>query len=292
MRIGFIGLGIMGRGMVKNLVSKGHEVTLWNRTAATAKSLFPGLVCASSPSELASRVDMVISCVADPAAVARVVFAEDGVQASARAGFAYVECSTIGPEQARSIADGLGQRGAEVLVAPVTGSKLGAENGTLLFMTGGDAAVHTRLEPLLLAMGTKAIHCGTVEQACVVKLANNSLISFMLEGLCEGALVTQRAGIPLAAWLNVIQNSIFGCGYYAFKGKALAERDFSTHFSLDLLVKDQNMMLDYAVRARAPMPGLAAIREVYRAGQARGHGAEDMASVIKVLESLAGLSKA
>jgi 3-hydroxyisobutyrate dehydrogenase len=288
MRIGFIGLGIMGRGMVKNLVLHGHEVCVWNRTRETAKKLFPQLRSLTSPAELAANSDMVISCVSVPEAVEQVLLGPDGVCRATPAPALHVECSTIGPAQGARLERELAGFGIEMLAAPVTGSRLGADAGTLIFIAGGAAASCSRIEPVLSSMGRRVIHCGTVAQAFAVKLANNGLVSFMLQGLCEGSVVLSRNAVPMQTWLEVVQASVLGSEFYAQKGKALATRDFSTHFSLDLLLKDQTLLLEQAHRDRVPMPGLAAIREIFRAGQARGLGAEDMAGVVRVLEALAG----
>lgn len=287
-RIGFVGLGIMGSGMVKNLVKKGYAVSVWNRTPERARALGVELTVARSPKELAETSDVVITCVSDPQAVERVVFAEDGVLAGARPGFRYLECSTVSVELVQRIAVAFAERGAASLEAPVTGSKLGAENGTLLFMTGGPRALHDELEPLMLAMGSRAIHVGESGQGALVKLIGNSLISFMLAGLCEGFVVAERAGLSFEKVLEVVMASGYQSPYFTFKGNAIRARDFSTHFSIDLLVKDQSLMLDEAARARVPLPGLAAIREVFQAARAQGLGEEDIAAVFKTFQRLAG----
>ena len=137
-----------------------------------------------------------MACVADPPAVERLVFAEDGLLGAVRPGFRYLECSTVSPDTTRRVQAALRERGADALEAPVTGSKNGAENGTLLFMTGGDAAVHEELLPVMMAMGTKAIHCGAMGQGSTVKLIGNSVISFMLEALCEGIVLGPQGGHP------------------------------------------------------------------------------------------------
>ncbi len=288
MRVGFIGLGIMGRGMVRNLVSRGHDVTVWNRTIETAQRLFPELTPSKSPAALAECADVVISCVSGPDAVEEVVFGQQGIARASKAARTYIECSTIGPAQAARLEQQLQEFGIEMLAAPVTGSKLGAEAGTLVFMTGGGAESCRQIEPLLSSMGRHIVHCGTVAQAFAVKLANNTLVSFMLEGLCEGSVLLSKNAVAMDTWLQVIRASVLSSDFYNFKGAALATRDFSTHFSLDLLVKDQTLMLEHAQNHKVPMPGLTAIREVFRGGQARGLGAKDMASVIQVLEALAG----
>ena len=289
-RLGFAGLGLMGRRMASNLLAKGFPLTVWNRTPGRCDELQrAGARVAASPRELAQASDVVIACVADPAAVERVVFGEDGVLAGAHPGLSYVEASTISPELARNVAVALSERGAAMLEAPVTGSKLGAERGTLLFMTGGPLALHEELQPVLMAMGSKAIHCGDVGSASVVKLAGNTLISFMLEGFCEALVVARRSGVGLDKLLEVVMASGYASAYFPFKGGAIARRDFEQHFSIDLLVKDQNLRLQEALRQRAPMPGLAAVREVFQSARALGFGQEDIAAVVKVLERGAGL---
>ncbi len=290
-RIGFIGLGIMGSGMVKNLQQKGWPVTVWNRSPARVAELGLDLPVADSPRALAEQTDTVIACVSDPAAVEQVVFGADGVLGAARPGFSYVECSTVSPDLVRRVAEAFEARGAAALEAPVTGSRAGAANGTLLFMTGGREAVHRELEPLLLAMGSRAIHCGASGQGALVKLVGNTLISFMLEGLCEGLVVAEKGGLSIQKVLEVVAASGFASPYFAFKGGAIERRDFFTHFSIDLLHKDQSLMLAEGARLGATLPGLTAVREVFQSAREQGLGERDIAAVVQVLERAAGLPR-
>jgi 3-hydroxyisobutyrate dehydrogenase-like beta-hydroxyacid dehydrogenase len=155
-------------------------------------------------------------------------------------------------------------------------------------MTGGSRAVHDELMPVMMAMGSKAIYCGEMGQGSVVKLIGNTLISFMLEGLCEGIVVAQRAGVSIDTLLEVVMASGYASPYYTFKGAAIAKRDFDQHFSIDLLVKDQTLMLAEAARQKVAMPGLAAIREVCQAARNQGFGQEDIGAVVKAIERAAG----
>ena len=288
-RVGFAGLGLMGSRMAASLLKKGFPLSVWNRSPERAQALAAaGARVARTPRELAEVADVVVACVADPPAVERLVFDADGLLGAIRPGFRYLECSTVDPGLTKRVQEALRQRGADALEAPVTGSKNGAEQGTLLFMTGGAKEVHEELLPVMMAMGTKAIYCGEMGQGSVTKLVGNTIISFMLEGLCEGVLVGQRAGVPLQTLIDVIMASGFASPYYTFKGGALARRDFDQHFSLDLLVKDQTLMLAEAAARRVPMPGLAAIREVCQAARAQGYGQEDIIAVAKTLEKMAG----
>jgi 3-hydroxyisobutyrate dehydrogenase len=228
--------------------------------------------------------------VADPAAVESLVFGAQGLLGAVRPGFRYLECSTVDPGTTRRVAAALRERGGDLLEAPMTGSKNGAANGTLLFMTGGPEAVHEELLPVMMAMGSKAIHCGELGAGSTVKLIGNTFISFMLEGLCEGLVVGRKAGLSAEKILEVVQASGFASPYYAFKGPAIAKRDFDQHFSIDLLVKDQTLMLAEASALKVSMPGLAAIREVCQAARGQGLGQEDIGAVVKALERGAGLA--
>jgi 3-hydroxyisobutyrate dehydrogenase len=290
MRIGFAGLGLMGSRMARNLLKKGFETTVWNRTTQRCVPLAEqGAAVAASPRALAERSDVVVACVADPPAVERLVFAEDGLLGGVRPGLRYLECSTVSPDTTKRVQAALRARGADALEAPVTGSKNGAEQGTLLFMTGGERTVHDELLPVMMAMGAKAVYCGTMGQGSTTKLIGNSFISLMLEALCEGIVVGRRAGLPLETLLEVVQASGFASPYFAFKGASIGRRDFSEHFAIDLLVKDQTLMLETASALRVPMPGLAAVREVFQSARAQGLGREDICAVVKALERAAGL---
>jgi len=289
-RVGFAGMGLMGSRMAHHFLTKGFALTVWNRTPEKCQPLVDaGAKMAKTPRDLAEVSDVVVTCVSDPNAVGRIVFPDDGVRAAARPGFRYVETSTISPGLARRVAETLRARGADMLEAPVTGSKIGAEKGTLLLMTGGSKELQEELMPVLMVFGAKAVHCGDIGQASVVKLIGNTIISFMLEGFCEGVVLGRKAGVSLETILDVVMASGFASPYFTFKGAAIGRRDWDTHFSVDLLVKDQGLMLEEAGARRVPMPGLASIREVFQSARAQGWGEEDIAAVVKVLEKAAGI---
>ncbi len=289
-RIGFAGMGLMGSRMARRFLDQGLTLAVWNRSPERCRPLVEaGAGQATTPRALASGSDVVVACVADPAAVEAVVFGADGVLGAARPGFRYVEASTISPDLMRRVVTAFRKAGADALEAPMTGSRIGAEKGTLLFMTGGRRETHDELMPVLMAMGTKAIYCGEAGQASIVKLVGNAVISFMLEGLCEGLAVGRKLGVPQKTIIEVIQASGYASPYYAFKGGAIARRDFDQHFSIDLMLKDQGLMLVEAQAAAAPMPGLKAVEDVFRSAREQGLGQEDIWAVIKVLERQAGL---
>ena len=281
----------MGQRMAPHFLEKGHALTVWNRSADKCEPLRQrGASVAATPKDLAAGSDVVFACISDPAAVERLVFAEDGLIHGVRPGFRYVETSTISPDLAKKVDAALQARGASMLEAPVTGSKNGATNAALLLMTGGSREVHEELLPLLHVIGSKAIYCGPMGSASFVKLLGNTYISFMLEALAETSVLAKKAQIPLETVLEVVMASGFASPYYTFKGGALIKRDFDQHFSIDLLVKDQNLMLAEATTLGASMPGLVAIRDVCQAARDQGHGQDDIIGVAKVLERAAGIS--
>ncbi|HWX24934.1 MAG TPA: NAD(P)-dependent oxidoreductase, partial [Vicinamibacteria bacterium] len=218
-RIGFAGLGLMGSRMARNFLDKGFALTVWNRTAAKAAPLEKaGARVARNPRELAEGTDIVVTCLADPRAVETLVFGEDGLLLGVRPGFRYIETSTISPPLVRRLTEAVRARGGDVLEAPVTGSKTGAEKGTLVIMTGGRKELHEELMPILMAIGSKAIYCGETGKASVTKLIGNLIISFMLEGLCEGLVVGEKAGLSVDTILEVVMASGYASPYFPFKG--------------------------------------------------------------------------
>ena len=286
MRIGVCGLGLMGQGIASNFLTKGFDLTVWNRTAARAATLQQaGAKVAESPEALAAASDVVVTCLADPAAVKEV---GAGILAGAQPGLRWIETSTIGRPTILELASAAAARGVLVLEAPVTGSKVGAANGTLLAMTGGLPELHESLLPVLGVFTNKAIHVGPIGSAAVMKLIGNTILTFMLEGLAEGAVVGARAGVSLPKILEVIQASGFASPYWDFKGGQMARRDFDAHFTIDLMKKDQALMLEEAAHRGVPMPGLAVLHQLTQMASAMGLGQKDIAAQLQAVERLAG----
>lgn len=286
-RVGFLGLGTMGAPMAKNLKKKGFEVVVWNRSAARAEALkADGLEVARSPAALAEQVDAFCTCLADPAALMSVA---SELFDTARRGQLFIDFSTVAVETVRSLAERFAALGVDFADAPVTGSRGGAEKGTLVIMTGCSNQTLARATPIFQAVGEKIIHCGEVGSGTQVKLAGNALIAGMLQSFSEGMLLTKKAGIDPRKLLEVVQASGFRSPYFDFKGKALLERDFQTHFSIDLMHKDLSLFLDNAATHRVPTPTAASLRETYNLARAAGLGESDITAVITAYEPLAGV---
>jgi 3-hydroxyisobutyrate dehydrogenase-like beta-hydroxyacid dehydrogenase len=285
MRVGFIGLGIMGSRMAANLLGKGHVLSVWNRTPARADELrAAGAAWSRTPRDLAAGVEAICICVADPAAMQAVSEGPDGFLAGLHAGSLVVDFSTVGPDVTARLDAACRAAGARFLEAPVSGSKNAAAAGTLLLMCGGPSEVFAVAEPILRAVGAKAIHVGDVGQAARVKLIGNVMVAHMLEALSEGAALAVQAGIGIEKLLDVIQSSGLASPFWDFKGKALAARDFTPHFSIDLMHKDLTLALRLGETLDVPMPGTAAIREVYQLARAHGLGSRDVIATAAVID--------
>ena len=285
-RVGFLGLGTMGTPMAKNLKKKGFEVVVWNRSPARAEALkADGIEVAATPAELAKKVDAFCTCVADPAALEGVAA---GLLETAHQGQLFIDFSTVSVPLVESLAARFAAKGVDFADAPVTGSRSGAEKGTLVIMTGCSAATLARATPIFQAVGEKVIHCGEVGSGTQVKLAGNALIAGMLQCFSEGLLLTKKAGVDPRKLIEVVQASGFRSPYFDFKGKAILERDFTTHFSVDLMHKDLTLFLDNAAAHKVPTPTAASLRETYNFARATGHGGQDIAAVVTAFEDLVG----
>jgi 3-hydroxyisobutyrate dehydrogenase-like beta-hydroxyacid dehydrogenase len=194
-----------------------------------------------------------------------------------------IDFSTLAPEQTRALEKACAAKGAGFLESPVTGSKMGAEQGTLVLMCGGSPETLEKMQPILKAVGRKSLHIGGVGDAAQVKLVGNLLIAHMMQGLSEGAALLAKAGVPLEKLLEMVRESGYSSPYWDFKGKPLAAKDFSTHFSIDLMHKDLVLATQTGLKLGVPMPGGAAIREVYALARAQGLGERDIVATAAVV---------
>lgn len=285
MRVAFVGLGLMGSRMAANLLAKEFHLVVWNRTASRTTPLQQkGATVAATPREATEVADVICTCVADPKAMDQVFLGDDGIAAALTAGKTMIDFSTLAPDHTRALEAECLRRGAAFLESPVTGSKMGAEAGSLVMMCGGSPDTFDSMQPVLHAMGKKAILVGKVGDAAQVKLIGNLILGHMMQGLSEGAALVAKAGIPLSKLLEVIQASGYASPYWDFKGKALESRDFSQHFSIDLMHKDLSLALKTGDALGVPMPGTAAIREVYALAKAQGLGQKDIVATAAVVD--------
>ena len=234
MRVAFLGLGIMGRSMAGNLVKAGHEVAVWNRSPGKQVN---GARVSATPSEAAQGAEIVWLCVSDTKAVEQVLFGPNGVEQSLQPGMAIVDSSTISPTATRHFAERVRSRGVDYVDAPVTGSKVGAENGTLIFIVGGEESVIERLKALFDAMGKQLFRMGETGKGQTAKLAMNLQIALIYEGFAEALTLATKLGLEAETLIPVVQASMIRSGVVDYKAPFILKRDFSLFlFGLFLLV--------------------------------------------------------
>jgi 3-hydroxyisobutyrate dehydrogenase len=287
-RVGFIGLGIMGSRQAANLVRAGHELRVFNRTRETAErwAAEHAAEVADGPRAAAEDADAVVTMVVDGPQVEAMLLGDDGAAAGAPDGTLFVDCSTIAPGHARRLGATLRERGHGFVDAPVTGSAPKAQDGTLTIMAGGAAADMERARPLLEAMGKLIVHAGDVGQGQAVKVISNSVTAVNCATLAQALVVGRRAGVDLDSLVEVMGAGSANSTMLELKGRPMLEHDFSPLFKLEHMLKDVGLCLDEARAAGAPFPFAALARELYSAGVGRGLGEQDFAAVLEVLEGL------
>ncbi|MGH9535931.1 MAG: NAD(P)-dependent oxidoreductase [Terriglobales bacterium] len=291
MKIAFLGTGIMGGPMASNLIKAGHDVTIWNRTADKAQQVQDavGGRVAVSPAEAVANSQIVWICVSDTEAVERLVLAEDGILGVSRPGLLVADSSTISPTASRALAQRIRERGGDWVDCPVTGSKHGAEDGKLVFIVGGEAESVAKLDPLFQVMGQRAIHIGGNGMGLSAKLAMNLNIALIFEGLAEGLVLAEKAGVSRRQMLDIIAATMLRSGVSDYKGPYLEQRDFSPNFPLHLMLKDIRLMLEYGRELRVKLPALETVEEVYAVAAEEDLANADYAATLTLLEKWAGL---
>ena len=283
--VGFIGLGIMGAPMCRNLLAKGHDVAVYNRSREKMAPLVAaGAKSAHSVAGLVAKADIVITMLSDPAAVWEVVAETAGVLSALKPGKTYIDMSTVSPESSREIAEMVRKSGADFLEAPVLGSRKPAEEGTLVILTGGKPEVANRMEPVLLAMGNKVVYMGEVGLAAHMKLIINQMVGTLLCVFSEAALTGMAAGIPAEKILEVVESSVVGCLAIRIKGKdMLGERKFATHFPLKHAHKDMRLAVLAGDAKGVATPVTAAAYQLFSMARDRGFGEYDISAVLRGL---------
>lgn len=277
-RIGWIGLGNMGIPMVKNLLKGGFEVAVYNRTAAKAAPVVEaGAVLVSSPKELWTNADTVITMVADDAALKQVHSGPDGLLASAVAGKTVIDMSTVSPDTTREVAAALAAKGVSYLDAPVSGSVKPAEMAQLVIMVGGEPAVFEAAKPIFEKLGKASFLLGGQGSGNTAKLAINLYLSFVMQGLAEAVNFAREKGIAPAEMLAVIGESAVSSVFSKLKTPNLANDQHPAAFALKLMAKDLRLAKEQGLHS----PGGLVIEESYRKAMAEGLGEEDLSAILK-----------
>lgn len=291
MRVAFLGLGIMGSRMAANVARAGFDLTVWNRTRATAEAFradHPGVALADTPADAGARAEIVVTMVVDGEQVSDLLLGPRGAATTAAEGTLFVDCSTIGPLAARTIGAGIAERGSELIDAPVTGSSPRAEDGTLTIMVGGSDQGFERGRSLLEAMGKVIVHAGALGQGQVVKVINNAVAATNAAVLGEALLVGARAGADLDALVEVMAAGSGASTMLTLKADPMRHHDYTTLFKLEHMLKDVRLCLEEGQAVGAPFQFAALTAEILTAAQGRGLGDADFAALIEVLEGQAG----
>jgi 3-hydroxyisobutyrate dehydrogenase len=289
LRVGYVGLGIMGRPMALNVIRAGFPVTAWNRSdnARLREVIEAGAARAGSPREVAERSDVIAVNVTDSPDVEQVILGENGVIHGVRAGAIVVDNSTISPDVTRAIAKKLRERGVELIDAPVSGGERGAIEGTLSVMCGGEAEALERVRPVLEAMGKKIVHCGPTGAGQTVKLCNQVVVGLHNLAMSEALVLAAKAGISVDRMLEAVSAGAAGSWALSNLAPRVLRRDFAPGFKLGLQQKDLRLALEAARNSRAPLPGTALVHQLYTALEAEGLGDEGNQALVKALELLA-----
>jgi 3-hydroxyisobutyrate dehydrogenase len=289
-RVGFVGLGIMGAGMAANLLEKGHDVVVWNRTASRMDPLLEaGASVGSSPAEVARRCSIVMVCVSDTPDVDAVLHGDEGLLAGVSAGSLVVDHSTISPGATVVFAGEVEDRGGRWIDAPVSGGSEGAARGTLSIMVGGGVDDVERARPYMEAFGTTITHVGPVGAGQRVKIVNQILVVVNQLAVSEALLFAQAAGLDLEATLDAVTGGAAGSWMLANRGPQMIERDWRPGFTIDLQQKDVRLALEAADAVGVPIPGTALVFQLYRALQNEGLGGEGNHALVKALEKMSGI---
>ena len=284
-RVGLIGLGLMGRPMGLNIVKAGFPLTVWNRTASRAEELLAaGAKLASSPHELASGCDLLMTIVSDPPALEEVLWGANGAMEGLRRGSTYIDSSTVSPNLARKIAADCEKRGVRFLDAPVTGGDWGAKKGELIFMVGGDAGTLTEAEPVLRVLGKKWFHLGPNGAGQTIKLAMNLILALQVDALAEALALVTAAGLEGEKLVEVMQSSMARSGVLAVKSQNLLKHEYKPSFPLRLMHKDMKLALELAKEKGVELPAGAAAYQTYSKVKEAAKEDLDYSAVMKFWE--------
>jgi 2-hydroxy-3-oxopropionate reductase len=289
-KVGFIGLGIMGRGMARNLLKAGLEVHVWNRTPARMQELAAdGALTAKDPADVASRCQIVMMCVSDTPDVQAVIFGPRGIIEGAKPGALVIDLSTISPQATCDFAARLQEKGVRMIDAPVSGGSEGAAQGTLTLMVGGEAEDVERAMPFFRAIGKRITHVGDHGAGQMVKLVNQILVVGHAMAMSEALLFAQAGGLDLQKTLDAVSAGAAGSWMLSNRGPQIIRRDWRPGFMIDLQQKDVRLVLSAADKLGVPTMLSSMVFHLYRTLQAEGLGSEGNHALIKALERLSGI---
>ena len=290
--IGFIGLGVMGRPMARNLMKAGYQLVVHSRSRPPIDAMVAaGAKSASSPYEVAAQCDVVITMLPNSPDVELVALGPNGVIEGARSGLTYVDMSTISPIVSRKVGEKLATKGTPMLDAPVSGGEKGAIDGALSIMVGGDKDVFERVLPIFQAMGKTITRLGALGSGGFTKLANQVIVAANLTALAEALTLAKKAGLDRELTLTALAGGLAGSRCLEQKRPNYLANSYQPGFKIDLHYKDLGLIMESARELGVPLPTTAVVQELFHALRVRGKGGLDHSGVITLLESLAGVSE-
>lgn len=289
MKIGFIGLGIMGKPMVKNLLKAGHEVVCFDIVKESVDAMVKaGAAAAVSSADVASRVPLVITMLPNSPHVKSAVLGDDGVLSGAKEGLIVVDMSSIAPLASQEIAKACAAKGVRMLDAPVSGGEPKAIDGTLAIMVGGDEKLFEEVKDVLLTMGSSAVHCGPIGAGNTTKLANQIIVALNIAAVSEAFTLVRKAGVDPTLVFDAIKGGLAGSTVLNAKAPMMLESDFTPGFKIDLHIKDLDNVLDTGHKTGSPLPLTALVREMMSTLHADGFGQDDHSALARYYAKLSG----
>jgi 3-hydroxyisobutyrate dehydrogenase len=289
-KVGFIGLGIMGMPMARNLMKAGFTVTACNRTAFKTEILASeGAEKADCPREVARVSPVVITMVSDTPDVESVIFGKNGIIEGIQPDSVIIDMSTISPQATQQMAARLKEKGVHMLDAPVSGGEQGAINAALSIMVGGEAAIVERCRPILAAMGKNIVHIGGNGAGQTVKLMNQILVAGTLNAVAEALVYAQKSGVDLEKAIDAVKGGAAGSWQLSNLAPRIVQRDFRPGFMVDLMQKDLNLVMGAADTLRVTLPATSLVHQLFYSLQASGEGRSGTQALVKALERVTGV---
>lgn len=289
MKIGLIGLGIMGKPMAKNLLKAGYDLTVSDLNQASVDEIVAAGAKAATNAEIGETCDVVLTMVPNSPQVKAVMLGEDGVAAHMKPGSVFIDMSSINPVASKEIAAELAKRGIEMLDAPVSGGEPKAIDGSLSFMVGGKQEVFDTYKPLLETMGASVVRCGDVGAGNTTKLANQIIVACNIQALAEALTLAQKAGVDPELVFQAIKGGLAGSTVMNAKAPMMIAGNDKPGFKIDLHIKDLNNALDCAHTVGAPLPMTAEVQEVLQWLHNNGKGQADHSAIAQYYEKLTGI---
>jgi len=286
-KIGFIGLGIMGKPMSKNLLKAGYPLVVYSLNENKVNELVGlGAEKGFSPKDVAARTEIVITMLPDSPQVKEVIFGENGIHEGIREGSMVVDMSSIAPLVSRELAEKLAEQGVRMLDAPVSGGETKAVEGTLSIMVGGEEEDYQEIYPVLNAMGSSMVYCGKIGAGNITKLANQIIVAVNIAAMSEALVLAQKGGVDPGVVFKAIRGGLAGSTVLDAKAPLILARQFKPGFRMKLHIKDLNNVLETGREVGAPLPLTSAVMEMMQVLKSNGYAEEDHGALVRYYEKL------